>query len=126
MIDPTRVHYHGHRPLTGPVRVWVETLNDGDDRRAIGRPLQHRMRHSPDGFEWGFSGSGPADLALAILWHALGREPDPLLYHQFKYEIISTLRTDRWAIDQAAVLRFAANHERRQAHARQEEPTPDA
>jgi hypothetical protein len=125
MPDPTRVHYHGHR-TGGATRVWVETMNDDDGtHRAIGRPLQHRVRHSPDGFEWGYSGSGPADLALAILWHALGSEPARDLYHQFKHEIISTLRTDRWVIDQAAVLRFAANHERRQADARQE-PTPDA
>ncbi len=33
------------------------------------RPLksQQILNHSPDGFAWGYSGSGPAQLALAIL-----------------------------------------------------------
>jgi len=30
-------------------------------------PLTHIVRHSPDGFNFGYSGSGPADLALSIL-----------------------------------------------------------
>jgi hypothetical protein len=29
------------------------------------------VAHSPDGFEWGYGGSGPADLALNIAEHAL-------------------------------------------------------
>ena len=35
-----------------------------------GRPLNPRLdlwNHSPTGFEWGYGGSGPAQLALAIL-----------------------------------------------------------
>jgi len=39
--------------------------------RKNGRPftnVSHKVCwHSPDGFEWGYSGSGPADLALNIL-----------------------------------------------------------
>ena len=31
------------------------------------RNLNHVVRHSPDGFEWGYMGSGPSDLALSIL-----------------------------------------------------------
>lgn len=31
------------------------------------KPLRHVVYHSPTGFEWGYSGSGPADLALSIL-----------------------------------------------------------
>ncbi|HEY8414370.1 MAG TPA: DUF6166 domain-containing protein [Thermaerobacter sp.] len=38
-----------------------------------GRPLQHVVRHSPTGMEWGYSGSGPADLALSILTDYLSR-----------------------------------------------------
>lgn len=36
------------------------------------KPLRHVNYHSPDGFEWGYGGSGPADLALSILAHHLG------------------------------------------------------
>jgi len=31
------------------------------------RQLDHIEYHSPDGFEWGYAGSGPADTALSIL-----------------------------------------------------------
>jgi Family of unknown function (DUF6166) len=32
-------------------------------------PLRHVIYHSPTGLEWGYSGSGPADLALSLLVH---------------------------------------------------------
>lgn len=31
------------------------------------QPSQALRNHSPDGFEWGYAGSGPSQLALAIL-----------------------------------------------------------
>ena len=30
-------------------------------------PSQKLFNHSPDGFQWGYGGSGPAQLALALL-----------------------------------------------------------
>ena len=38
--------------------------------------------HSPAGFEWGYGGSGPADLALNILLAATGDHPFAGLHHQ--------------------------------------------
>lgn len=43
--------------------------------------------HSPDGFNWGYGGSGPAQLALAICLE-LGIENS---YQAFKWEIIAAL-----------------------------------
>ena len=37
----------------------------------------HHVHHSPTGFEIGYGGSGPADLALNILALAIGPPPDP-------------------------------------------------
>jgi hypothetical protein len=34
--------------------------------------LAHHVRHSPDGFSWGYGGSGPAELARCLLIDALG------------------------------------------------------
>lgn len=34
-------------------------------------PLRHVAKHSPTGMEWGYGGSGPADLARSILIDAL-------------------------------------------------------
>lgn len=48
---------------SGPAGAGVET-----------HPLTHHVRHSPDGFSWGYAGSGPADLARCLLIDALGDE----------------------------------------------------
>ncbi len=57
-------------------------------RDPSGRPLvnvPHRIvRHSPDGFEWGYGGSGPAELALNILALFVGEEKAYPLHQDFK------------------------------------------
>lgn len=68
----------------GPARIYVS--RPGEELE----PLQHRERHSPDGFNWGYGGSGPADTARSILWDVIGREPEPELYQRFKREYVSS------------------------------------
>jgi hypothetical protein len=55
--------------VAGEPRVMVvDTLvHDGQRQGECSYPLRHLSRHSPDGFEWGYSGSGPADLARSIV-----------------------------------------------------------
>ncbi len=69
-----------------------------DTRRVIRgrnldpRPSQKAFNHSPDGFAWGYGGSGPAQLALAILLDMGLDEGDALRLHQeFKNDIIAPL-----------------------------------
>lgn len=52
--------------------------------------------HSPDGFNWGYGGSGPAQLALAILLRLLPtKEHACELYQDFKFKIVAAWpRTD--------------------------------
>lgn len=46
--------------------------------------------HAPE-FEWGYAGSGPSQLALAILYDALGSEKLALdHYPDFKHEFIAS------------------------------------
>ena len=56
--------------------------------------IPHRyVVHSPNGFEWGYGGSGPADLALNILAAYIGRklsEKDGL-YQEFKWDFIAPM-----------------------------------
>lgn len=55
--------------LSGGRRVLVY---DGEE--LVG-PLPHALvRHSPDGFSWGYGGSGPSELALNLIINALGDE----------------------------------------------------
>jgi hypothetical protein len=57
-------------------------------------PLNHIVRHSPDGFSWGYHGSGPAELAHCILVDHTGAEVEPAVYQQFKAEVIAKLAMD--------------------------------
>jgi Family of unknown function (DUF6166) len=48
------------------------------------------INHSPTGFCWGYNGSGPAQLALALLIDCLGDVYQAKLYYQrFKLEVIT-------------------------------------
>jgi len=48
------------------------TVEDPDGEQFA--VLQHLVRHSPDGFSWGYHGSGPAELARCLLIAALGEQ----------------------------------------------------
>jgi hypothetical protein len=93
---PTRI-YHGysedHGSAMGPEAVFVE-----DEEGRVAR-LKHEVRHSPDGFSWGYSGSGPADLARSILADHLGYVPPPSIYQQFKRKFVACWEQGRpWQI----------------------------
>ena len=65
--------------------------------RLDGRPLlaaasQRLRNHSPDGFAWGYNGSGPSQLALAVLLKAGVAEREALaLYPRFRQDHIAKL-----------------------------------
>jgi len=56
------------------------------------------VHHSPTGFEWGYNGSGPAQLALALLADALGEDLALKCYQDFKSAVIAILMTTCAAI----------------------------
>jgi len=62
-----------------------------------GKPLKHHVYHSPTGFNFGYGGSGPADLARSILWNFLGKEPSRILYMDFKTRFVARWK-DKWEI----------------------------
>ena len=68
-----------------------------------GRSLNPRLdlyNHSPTGFEWGYCGSGPAQLALAILADHLADDRQALdMYQRFKWAVITELpRRRSWTL----------------------------
>lgn len=84
------IRYEGCRTKAGP----VVTVN--------GELLDLRLdlqNHSPTGFDWGYCGSGPAQLALAILADHLGDSEQALnLYQRFKWSVIAELPRKRWTL----------------------------
>jgi hypothetical protein len=59
-----------------------------DDVKLDPTRSQKIRNHSPDGFNWGYGGSGPAQLALAIVLELTGK-PDG--YQDFKFAVIANL-----------------------------------
>jgi hypothetical protein len=56
-------------------------------------PVRSQMviNHSPDGFLWGYHGSGPSQLALALLLTVTDRETAVRFHHTFKYDFVAKL-----------------------------------
>ena len=90
--------YHGRR-THGGVIVTVNGVSLD--------PRWDLYNHSPDGFGWGYGGSGPAQLALAILADHLCDDNEALaLYQSFKWSVVVKLPKRGWKmssrdIDQA-------------------------
>lgn len=64
------------RKPAADVTCWREPAADPEGRSVrccapVVSIAQTIIHHSPAGFEWGYGGSGPADLALVILHHCL-------------------------------------------------------
>ena len=75
-------------------------------------PMRQDLRnHSPDGPEWGYGGSGPAQLALALLADALGDDALALqLYRRYKFHVVSHLDRHYWQISQEDVIAWVRDY----------------
>lgn len=59
---------------------------------------KHVVQHSPDGFAWGYGGSGPAELARCLLLEVVGQDQgEGWHYQDFKSEFVAGWN-DSWAI----------------------------
>jgi hypothetical protein len=89
--------YHGMRTEAG-CTVVVE-----ENGEFTTLPLRLDLRnHSPTGVEWGYGGSGPAQLALALAADVLGdddRAED--VYQRLKFKVIGSLPHEGWVLTEA-------------------------
>ncbi len=99
--------YHGRRRSDRP-NVYIRCPEDPH----FPYPLHTRLdlaNHSFTGFEWGYGGSGPAQLALALLARATSNDRLALnLYQTFKTQIVASLDEDEWTLTQEFILRWAS------------------
>jgi hypothetical protein len=82
--------YYGE-PALGGYGATVLVIHDEDIRTV----LRHHVHHSPDGFAWGYGGSGPSELARCILRDLLGEFQTPHVYHRFKDKFITPAPKDQ-------------------------------
>lgn len=75
-----------------------------DDDILSPTPSQKLWNHSPDGFNWGYGGSGPAQLALALLYDVTRDKEVALRHHQdFKWTYVARWG-DNWTITTDEIL----------------------
>lgn len=108
---PSGKHYVGERTPDG-----CEVLVLDRDKPDGGHPLALRLDlrvHSPTGFEFGFAGSGPAQLGLALLADALGDDERAMRnYQEFKFREVARWEGDRFAISAEDIRHIVAGLER--------------
>lgn len=89
----------------------------GNCEEILPQQSQRLRNHSPDGFSWGYGGSGPAQLALALLLHySKDKYFSAQWYQDFKYQVIASLPQTDFAILEKKVTDWIklkkANHEK--------------
>lgn len=115
-LHPRRLTFVGERE---PGHSRVTVTQAGQPSREL--PLYLAIRnHSPSGFEWGYAGSGPAQLALALCVEVVGRERAERVYQSVKDRLVATMHDDAWMMSGIRVLE-AVEHAERSAH---EHPSP--
>ena len=99
--------YFGRR---GPSGANVTIRMPDDPHFPYPLPLRLDLaNHSFTGCEWGYCGTGPAQLALALLARATSNDRLALNFHQaFLSEIVAALPNERWTLTQEEILRWAA------------------
>ena len=101
-------------PIGVPVRPEYEALTGDAEDVVLWRTLEgeahasvpHAARHSPTGIEWGYGGSGPADLALSVLLSLVDERAANALYHRFKHEVVAAVPEEGGVLRAADVRRW--------------------
>ncbi|HVQ49769.1 MAG TPA: DUF6166 domain-containing protein [Mycobacterium sp.] len=100
------VVFMGSRGLAGTAVM----MRRGDRTEPL--PLHLEVyNHSPSGFEWGYLGSGPAQLALALCVEVVGVERALRVYQQVKENLITTIAEPDWVLTGALVLQAVVDAE---------------
>lgn len=111
------VLYHGNPPHS----VYKQILPHGHPAELPLEPSLKVANHSPTGFSWGYGGSGPAQLSIALLLDATGSPDDAQLYaYDFKVEFVSSWKVgSRWSITRSQILDWLKRTEAEYAATRQ-------
>lgn len=95
--------YHGN--CSGYDRQ-VVVVESGQSVDLSPEPSQEIINHSPDGFNWGYGGSGPAQLALGLLLDVTGDRQIASQYYQlFKADAVAHFG-EEWEITEVAIRRW--------------------
>jgi Family of unknown function (DUF6166) len=98
------------------LKIYQGNTRESDGEHVVtvdGQELPLRLElanHSPTGFAWGYNGSGPAQLALAICADVLGDDEQALaVYQEYKTRVLAPMRDEHdnpvkyWMLEEDAV-----------------------
>ena len=109
---PARKVFHANREKT-QTKVFVrqEYAEHAVEREFDPAPSLALQNHSPAGFEWAYGGSGPAQLALAILLDVFGAgAPELEMYQDFKWKFVANFNVEKWELSEDDIRQwFRAN-----------------
>lgn len=99
--------YSGERTPTG----CIVTVDDGKTVKDLD-PRFDLVNHSSTSFEFGYAGSGPAQLALALLADCFGNDDDRAidLHQWFKREWVAAQDKSTWTITSDEILRIVSRY----------------
>ena len=80
---------------------------DGTARASV----PHVVRHSPTGVEWGYDGSGPADLARSVLLAITDEATAERLYQSYKADVVAHVPFSGGVLRAAAVRLWVARQD---------------
>ena len=91
--------YHGTRTEQG----YAVVVEENGEYRALDPRFDLRS-HSPSGFAWGYGGSGPAQLSLALAADVLGDDyKAQKVYQRLKFKLVGGLPHEGWTLTERRV-----------------------
>ena len=91
--------YRGWRDPTAPAGQECTVVVDGEHLAC----RYDLLTAGSDVFEWGYGGSGPAQLAVSILADAFGDRIATEQYESFKRDVIATLPDHGWRLTRTEI-----------------------
>lgn len=100
--------FKGYRQGQSGGGCLVTVENERGDELVLAMPRLSRreLRHSPDGFQFGYSGSGPTELARAILVYLYpedDRVRHPRCYRSFRDTFLSRIKVDSFSLEEKEI-----------------------
>jgi|SRR6185436_10850928 len=109
-VDPLCERYD--LPWEKTTIVFKRELVEGKEIRHFNF-VQAVIKHSPTGMTWGYMGSGPADMAINILYRATGDialATDPRIYQDFKNVFVAAAKPEGDSIMLDSIGHWLALH----------------
>ena len=119
-----RLSHRSYRGTTEDDPDWkhvgeVHVFEDEMRVRLLPTMTEH-VNHSPDGFAWGYGGSGPAQLVFALLFDVTSDlDKTQRYYQEYKWDVVANLPREAWTVTADSIIEWLFKAESRTRKAEQ-------